>query len=117
MSEAKRWSSRRRMIGATLGIATIAMATLGTHLARRGSSAKAAIGDQIILADLDNATGDTLFDRSLIYAAATGLQQSARLRVYPRSRLPMMYRLMKLDTPVTLTFLYRPSGRGWTDEF
>jgi tetratricopeptide (TPR) repeat protein len=103
MSEATR-SRRKRMTGASLGIATIAMATLGTHLARRGSTAKAAIGDQIILADLDNATGDTLFDRSLIYAAATGLQQSARLRVYPRSRLPMMYRLMKLDTPVTLTY-------------
>ena len=57
---------RRRMIGASLGIATIAMATLGTHLARRGSSAKAAVGDQVILADLDNATGETLFDHNLI---------------------------------------------------
>ena len=95
---------RRRMRGASLGILTIALATLGTHFARRGSSAKAAVGDQVLIADLDNATADTLFDRSLIYAASTGLQQSARLRVYSRSRLPRMYQLMKLDTPVTLTY-------------
>jgi tetratricopeptide (TPR) repeat protein len=96
---------QRRLVGGTLGILGLAVVSLGTYLVRGGrSGANAAVGDQVILADLDNVTGDSLFDRSLIAAAVTGLQQSARVRLYPRARLAAIYRLMKLDTPVTLTY-------------
>ena len=44
-------------------------------------------GDAIVLADLDNATGDTLFDQSLTVAAAVGLRQSARFSLLPRNRV------------------------------
>lgn len=43
-------------------------------------------GDAIVLADLENTTGDTLFDRSLITAAAIGLRQSHHLSLLPQSR-------------------------------
>ena len=44
-------------------------------------------GGAIVLADLDNATGDTLFDQSLIAAAAVGLGQSAQFSILSRSRV------------------------------
>ncbi len=44
-------------------------------------------GDAVVLADLDNATGDTLFDQSLTAAAAVGLRQSAQLSLLPRNRI------------------------------
>lgn len=46
-----------------------------------------AAGAAIVLADLDNATGDTLFDQSLIVAAAVGLGQSARFSILSRNRV------------------------------
>src|SRR5262249_23021969 len=52
-----------------------------------------------------NETGDTIFDRSLASAAAIALQQSGRLRLYPRTRLTSVYRLMRIANPdTTLTF-------------
>ena len=96
---------RRRLVGGIIGIAILALASLGTYVVRERIGAGGAnIGDRVLIADVDNATGDTLFDHGLVVAAATGLQQSARLRLYARSRLPQMYRLMQLDTPVTLTY-------------
>ncbi len=97
---------QRRLVVGMVGIVALALVSLGTYVVRGWGAGKgnAAVGDQVLLADLENLSGDTLFDRSLVTAAATGLQQSARLRLYPRSRLPSMYRLMQLDTPVTLTY-------------
>src|SRR5690242_2335706 len=96
---------QRRLVAGMVGIVVLALVSLGTYVVRgRGGKGNAAVGDQVLLADLENLSGDTLFDRSLVTAAAAGLQQSARVRLYPRSRLPSMYRLMQLDTPVTLTY-------------
>ncbi len=44
-------------------------------------------GDAIVLADLENTTGDTLFDRSLVTAAAIGLRQSHHLSLLPQGRI------------------------------
>lgn len=63
-------------------------------------------GGAIVLADLDNATGDRLFDQSLIAAAAVGLAQSARFSVLSRSRVVGALRRMgeeRADT-VRLSF-------------
>ena len=59
-------------------------------------------GDAIVLADLDNATGDTLFDRSLTVAAAVGLRQSARFSLLPRARVTSALRRMGRTGPDTV---------------
>ena len=57
-------------------------------------------GDQIILADVRNDTGDSLF-AGLTSAATIGLQQSRYVRLYPRSRLRAVYQLMQVESPDT----------------
>lgn len=60
---------------------------------------------QVLLADVANSTGDTVFDRSLVTAASVALGQSPFVRLYPRSRLPELYALMRIEHPDTaLTF-------------
>ncbi len=79
------------------------MASLATGCAR-GETASGGEA-QIVLADVANETGDTLFDRSMLAAASVALQQTPFVRLYPRSRLPAMYRLMGIGRPDTaLTF-------------
>ncbi len=92
---------RRTIRWAGVGIAaTVSLATGCT----RGDAPS--VGDaQIILADVANETGDTLFDRSMLTGASVALQQTPFIRLYPRSRLPAMYRLMGIARPDTaLTF-------------
>ena len=56
-------------------------------------------GDPVVLADFDNQTGDTLFDRSLLAAAIVGLQQSPQLRLVERRRvLAALARMGAADT-------------------
>lgn len=99
-----RTTRRRWVAGATLGIA-VATITLIALRAREAVPSGFSPGDPLLLADIQNETGDTIFDRSLASAAAIGLQQSVRLRLYPRSRLPGVYRLMRIaNIDTTLTF-------------
>jgi tetratricopeptide (TPR) repeat protein len=56
-----------------------------------------ATGDVVLLADVANRTGDTLLDQGILAAASVALQQSGRVRLYSRGRLPAVYRLMKID--------------------
>jgi tetratricopeptide (TPR) repeat protein len=44
-------------------------------------------GDRVILADVENTTGDSTLGRSLQTVAVVGLQQSAQIELYPRSRV------------------------------
>jgi hypothetical protein len=63
-----------------------------------------ATGDPVLLADIRNETGDSLFDSGLLSAASVALQQSGKLRLWPRSRLGEVYRLMRVtnrDTALT----------------
>jgi len=63
-----------------------------------------AAGDPLLLADLDNAAGDTLFDRSLATAAEIGLRQSGHVQLVARSRIAATLRRMQLrDSAVRLT--------------
>ena len=50
--------------------------------------------DWVLLADLDNSTGDPVFDRSLLTALAVYLEQSPRLNVLPRRRIQDTLRRM-----------------------
>lgn len=62
-------------------------------------------GDALLVSDVENTTGDTVFDRALTSAAAIGLQQSGRLQLYPRARIPTVLHLMAIDdTNATLTY-------------
>ncbi|MEO8451360.1 MAG: tetratricopeptide repeat protein [Gemmatimonadota bacterium] len=101
-------ADRRRSRGALVGgLAAVAVAGVVVFaLAGRPRVVDGfAQGDPLIVADLMNTTGDTLFDRSLATAAAIELQQSARLRLYPRSRLADVYHRMQLAKPDSvLTF-------------
>lgn len=96
-------SAFRSHLGASIAaIATIAAGTTGavisTHTHARLVAAQ---GDAVLLADIANETGDTLFDRSLAAAATVALQQSNRVSVYPRVRVPVVYRLMEISNPAT----------------
>ncbi len=72
-----------------------------TTACTRGNAATGDTDAQVILADVANESGDTLFDRSVFTAASVALQQTAFVRLYPRSRLPAMYRLMNVANAET----------------
>src|SRR5439155_6912604 len=52
------------------------------------------------LADLDNQTGDPVFDRSLVTALAASLQQSQHINVFPRVRVQETLRRMNRSDTV-----------------
>jgi tetratricopeptide (TPR) repeat protein len=82
----------------TLRLATAAIVValaIGAYVVLRPSTGFAT-GDAVILADVANQTGDTLLDQGILAAASVALQQSGRVRLYSRGRLPAVYRLMKL---------------------
>ena len=51
--------------------------------------------DWIVVADVANHTGDSVFDRSLTSALMTAIQQSQHVNVVPRSRVREVLRLME----------------------
>lgn len=62
-------------------------------------------GASVLVADVHNETGDTLFDRGLVDAATIALRQSAKVRVHPRARVLEAYRLMRIaDSLTPLTY-------------
>ena len=97
-------SQRMRRLAMVAGLAAIVVATIAGYFAMRGSRNRIAVGEAVLLADVKNETGDSVFDVGLATAASIGLQQSGRLRLYPRTRLPQVYRAMaiaNLDTVLT----------------
>ena len=51
-----------------------------------------------MLADLENNTGDEVFDRSLIHALGVTINQSKHVNIYPRRRVQEVLQRMKLDS-------------------
>jgi tetratricopeptide (TPR) repeat protein len=91
---------RRWKIGALM----LALAAGAIWLAQPRHVDGFATGDPVLLSDIRNETGDSLFDSGLLSAASIALQQSGKLRLWPRSRLGEVYRLMKVtnrDTALT----------------
>ena len=54
--------------------------------------------DWILLADLENNTGDAVFDRSLVHALSVTINQSKHVNIYPRRRVQEVLQRMKLDS-------------------
>jgi tetratricopeptide (TPR) repeat protein len=63
----------------------------------RGPDLPFAPRDYVLVADLENLTGDPAFDRSLWTAFTVGLQQSTHANVVPRSRMEAALRRMGQD--------------------
>jgi tetratricopeptide (TPR) repeat protein len=81
---------RRRQNRRLIALLTVVGAAVGAAIfaARPPSPPPGFVpGEPVLLADLDNATGDTLFDRSLITAAAVALRQSAQLSLVSQERI------------------------------
>ncbi|MGH9889754.1 MAG: hypothetical protein ACREBE_29770, partial [bacterium] len=86
-----------------VGLAAVIVAG-GLYLVAPRSASGFATGDPLLLSDIKNETGDSVFDAGLTSAAAIALQQSGRLQLYPRTRLANVYRLMQItnrDTALT----------------
>jgi len=87
-----------------LGAAIVLVVAIGAYAMMRPSTGFAT-GDVVLLADVANQTGDTLFDQGMLTAASVALEQSGRVRLYPRARLPLVYRLMRIaDRGTTLDY-------------
>jgi hypothetical protein len=98
--------SRKRLTRPRLMLVSLAAVIIAVagYLAVPRPVSGFATGDPLLLSDIKNETGDTVFDVGLMSATMMALQQSGRLRLYPRSRLPAVYRLMQItnrDTALT----------------
>ncbi|HJR36252.1 MAG TPA: AAA family ATPase [Gemmatimonadales bacterium] len=76
----------RRRWGPMAGAAAALLLLLVWGLTRPGA-ASVGPGDQIVLADVQNATSDSALGRSFYSAATIGLQGSRHLSLFPRSRV------------------------------
>jgi DNA-binding SARP family transcriptional activator len=74
----------RRMLLATAVAALILVAAAAAYRLMPDSSAGFTVGDPLLLADVRNETGDPELDNGLRAAAIIALQQSGRIRLYPR---------------------------------
>lgn len=100
---APRRLTRQRAVAAVAVLAMIVVAS-GLYLAAPRSLSGFATGDPLLVADVKNETGDSIFDVSLMTGTIAALNQSGRIRLYPRSRVREVYRLMQIpnrDTALT----------------
>lgn len=84
-----------------LAMIVVAALTQSACLHRDRPITGVSTGAAVLIADVRNETGDTTFDRGLLEAARVALQQSAHVRMHPRSRVPETYRLMQITDPRT----------------
>jgi len=86
---------RGLLVGATASVIALLLAGAIYSTTTRPATGFAE-GDVVMLSDVANSTGDTLFDQALLAAATVALQQSGRVRLYSRSRLATIYQLMNV---------------------
>ncbi|MFN8574757.1 MAG: AAA family ATPase [Gemmatimonadaceae bacterium] len=79
-------SRRNRIRWAVAGVAAVLAMTLGVFV-WRSRAARVAPGSAVLIADVQNLTGDSLFGRAVLTAATVQLQQSSRISVFPRARV------------------------------
>jgi Tfp pilus assembly protein PilF len=91
-----------RRIGVLIAAIVLAAAALSAYRWRSARLSNAAPGDRALIADLENETGDTLFDHALTAAATVALNESGVVSVYPRSALQPIYRLMRIGNQDTV---------------
>ena len=86
---ARGWSGRaRRWAAAAVGALVVAL-VIGYALLRtppiRGALARQS--DLVLITDLENSTGDSVFDRSIPVALSAGLVQTNRVTIFSRARV------------------------------
>ncbi len=100
-----RWRPSRRAAAVAVALLVLIASGGAAYLLIPRSITGFSVGDAVLLADVRNETGDPELDAGLRTAATITLQQSGRLRVYPRSRLAGIYSLMQItNRDTTLTF-------------
>jgi tetratricopeptide (TPR) repeat protein len=100
---------------AGIGLAIVALTAAGVSIATPGSVKGFASGDPLLLAAIQNETGDSLLGAGVAAAATVALQQSPHLRLYPAGQVRAVYRLMKLpnlDTTLTFPLAREVAQRG-----
>lgn len=86
------WRDRRvRWITAA---ALVLIAGISAEAFARGRSPRVAAGSTVVLADVQNVSGDSMLDRALYVAATVGLQESGQVSLFPRTRARETLRLM-----------------------
>ncbi len=89
-------AGRARRWAAVLAGALVAVFVVGYALLRtppmRGALARQS--DLVLITDLENTTGDTVFDRSIPVALSAGLVQTSRVSVFSRARVRETLALM-----------------------
>ena len=97
-------SRRRRRVAGWLGSAVAVLVILGSG-ALLGSWSNVAFSerDWIVIADLENLTGDSVFDQSLNAAFTIAVQQSRYVNVFPVSRVQQTLERMGRDSVNLLT--------------
>jgi len=58
--------------------------------------------DWILIADLENNTGEEVFDRSLLHALTVTIEQSKRINIYPRNKVLEVLTRMQIDSVETI---------------
>ena len=104
MASARTVDTQRTSRWITVALMLLVAVTAAVVMTRPRRTAGFVAGDPVLLADIENTTGDTLLDRGILSAASIALQQSAHLRLYSRARLPAVYERMRItnrDTALT----------------
>ncbi len=99
-STASRVFGRHWAVGAAVAV-TLLLAIAAVPWLRPARANPLTAQDTIVIADFENATGDTVFDGTLKLALAIALEQSPFLRVFPDERVRETLGLMK-QAPGTL---------------
>ncbi len=94
---------RRRLAGWLAG--ALALLVIASGVALMGSSSNVAFSerDWIVIADLENSTGDSVFDQSLNAALTIAVQQSRYVNVVSASRVQQTLERMGRDSVDALT--------------
>lgn len=102
------WVRRHRLAVTIVATLVLAAATALPMTWRDNPVLSFAPRDWVVVADVENQTGDTLFDKSLRTALVVSLEQSQHANVVPRTRMSATLQRMgkTADTPVT-----EPIGR------
>ena len=88
-SKPRRWAAA--VAGTLVAAAVIGYAAVRTPPVR---GALARESDQVLVADVENSTGDTVFDSSLPVALSAGLMQTSRVSLFSRARVRETLALM-----------------------
>ena len=104
LQRAARGKARRRVLAPS--VLSAALLLLAVIVVSRFAMARARHSDArvgpVLLADIVNLTGDSLFNRALYPAATVALQESRQVDVFPRTRVRETLRLMSRQPSDTL---------------